>query len=334
MSTRTPARITPRCSMTSACCLSRRASLPRRPATAAVGVATGLRPGLRRRDRVDRIVRGGAGALPARAAGAGARGQPAAHARTPAAGQERPGRRRDARQAGARRQRHHDPEANRRDHRVDPATSDRARERGEGAQRRDCCSYASCSLPSRNSSATGSPAARRSAARRHSACDRDRRPASSTPPPKRQSSRSGRSLGGSSLWTGRSPHSIAQSAAPERTLPPALLRTDPRLHGPPHHRREEQARDHPVSQTLHRARDRPHPPRRPLRAPNTTTTPNDHRHPLRRLRRRNHPTPDLTSIGTSGPGSVPFAAAKQARLRRITEPVLVAQRQNRSWGTS
>ena len=34
VSTRTPARITPRCSMSAACCLSRRASLPRRPATA------------------------------------------------------------------------------------------------------------------------------------------------------------------------------------------------------------------------------------------------------------------------------------------------------------
>lgn len=61
----------------------------------------------------------------------------------------------------------------------------------------------------------------------------------------------------------RQPH-----PAHDRRLPPALLRTHPRLRPAPHRRRQDQARDHPLPQTLHRPRDLPRPARRPRRTHN------------------------------------------------------------------
>ena len=64
-------------------------------------------------------------------------------------------------------------------------------------------------------------------------------------------------------------------AAHDRRLSPALLRPHPRLRPTPHRRRQDQDRDHPLPQALHRPRDLPHPPRRPAAQPplDTSTSP-------------------------------------------------------------
>ncbi|MDQ3850837.1 MAG: hypothetical protein M3296_09535 [Actinomycetota bacterium] len=58
----------------------------------------------------------------------------------------------------------------------------------------------------------------------------------------------------------RQPH-----PADDRRLSPALLRAHPGLRRPPHPQRQDQTRDHPLPEALHRTRDLPRPHRRPHR---------------------------------------------------------------------
>jgi transposase len=96
---------------------------------------------------------------------------------------------------------------------------------------------------------------------------------------------------------------------PDRRLPPALLPSHARLREAPNRRRQDQARDHPLPQALHRPPDLPHADRRPQPAPPTATH-RDHHHQLRRRPDRNHPPRPLTAIGTS-PDEPPWIASKR-----------------------
>jgi hypothetical protein len=88
-----------------------------------------------------------------------------------------------------------------------------------------------------------------------------------------------------------------------------------RLRRPTHQRRQDQARDHPLPEALHRPRGLPRTPsrpRRPRHATDTATTPRHRDHLRRRLHRPTPPTPrSLTSIGTQ-PASYPMS------MRRTT----------------
>ena len=93
------------------------------------------------------------------------------------------------------------------------------------------------------------------------------------------------------------------SAAHDCRLSPALLRAHAGLRRVAHQGRQDQARDHPLPEALHRPRGLPRAhrrPRRPRRAADPATTPRHRDHLRRRLHRSTPPTPrPLTSIGTS-----------------------------------
>jgi transposase len=88
--------------------------------------------------------------------------------------------------------------------------------------------------------------------------------------------------------------------AHDRRLPSALLRTHPRLRGAPHDRGQDQDRNHPLPQALHRPRDLPRARRRPTARPPHPPTLRKHLDQLRRRPDRPHHQDRLTSIGTSG----------------------------------